>query len=325
MKGLMIMESRSDVIATIQAQVIERAKTIKVVTLSTDEGSALDNWIFGAKKLGYDYTILGRGEKWGGWSWRTKKYIDAVKLLPHNSIVLIVDGNDILFARGPASLYRAYKAAGSPSLLFGGEATCCVGKFSAQKLNGERNRAITTIDHRGPHNRWKFPNAGCIMGQRNAVLAALELVKDEPDDQAGHLERYLNDEKYLHIDWDHRVVGNINKPGTLYCVDTSVVEDKNTVELQTYWERVSTNELIEEAKKTNTDPAQYRDSVSSVLYRNKETNGIPCILHFAGKNMQGYNVVGATLYGSSFRPVSADEPVSVGKSALLSVAGLWKH
>jgi hypothetical protein len=310
--------------ASLEVQVIERSKTIKVITLSTDEGPALDNWILGAKKLGYDYTILGRGEKWGGWSWRTQKYIEAIKKIPNNCIVLIVDGNDILFTRGPASLYRAYKSAGSPAIIFGGEPTCCVGKFSAHQMNGERNRAISTIDNRGPKNRWKFPNAGCIMGRKDAVLEALETVKDEPDDQAGHLEQYLDDESYLNIDWEHRIVGNVNKPGTFYCVDTSVAEDKNTVELQTYWEKVSIVELIENAKQNGIDTSQYKDSVSNVLYRNKDTGGVPCILHFAGKNMQGYNVVGATLYGSVFRPVSADEPISVGKSALLSVADLWK-
>src|ERR1019366_4975341 len=97
-----------------RALIIERPRDIKVITLSTDRGAALENWIYGATKLGYDITILGLGEKWGGWPWRTKKYLEAVKALPSRSLILIVDGNDILFVRGPNSLYEAYNSVGHP-------------------------------------------------------------------------------------------------------------------------------------------------------------------------------------------------------------------
>ena len=296
-----------------EPRVIERPKSIKVLTLSTDRGAALDNWMYGATQLGYDVTVLGLDEKWGGWPWRTKKYLAAVRALPARTLVLIVDGNDILFVRGPTSLYQAYKSVGHP-LVFGGEPTCCVGKFAATKLNGERQRAMKTIDARNPINRWKFPNAGCIMGPREVLIEALEGIKDEIDDQAGHLEKYLENDKYLRIDWYHRIVGNVNKPSFFYCVDCSAGDDMNSVELE-HWEKVD----------VTTTEKEFADSIGRTLYRNKVTKGVPCILHFAGKNLQGYNFLGATLYGSAFRPVSTDQAPSVGKSALLHISNLWKN
>ena len=306
------------------SSVVEPHKLIHVVTLSTDSGNATMNWVHGAKKLGYNFTLLGQGQKWGGWSWRTKQYIAAIEKLPTNTLVLVVDTNDVLLCRGPRSLYRAYKAAGNPLLMFGGEPTCCVGKFEATKMNGERHRAINTIDARLPMNRWKFPNAGCIMGARDTVLNALRRVQEEPDDQAGHLEHYLKDERYLEIDWQHRIVGNVNRPGMLFCVTTSMADDADSVEMG-YWDKASVTNLATEATEQGEDPTVYNDSIGGVLYRNRVTGGIPCVLHFPGKNIYTYNLMGAMVYGVAFRPVQNEVPNSVGKSALIGIASLWKH
>ena len=332
----------------------EKKYILKVITLSTDSGPALDNWLYGTQRLGYDVTVLGVGEKWVNWAWRTKKYEEVVRGLPESTpeqttLVLIVDGNDILFVRGPKSLYRAYKMVCKSSinintntssskksdnkkdtndkreelLIFGGEPTCCVGKFSAIRINGERQRAMTVIDSRKPKNRWKFPNAGCIMGTRETVLRALTGIRDEPDDQAGHLEKYLEDPKYLNIDWNHNIVGNINRPSLFYCVDCGISDDKDIFELQ-FWEKVDVNKLKEDLIKNAKDATLYSDCIGDILYRNKTTGGIPCILHFPGKNIRSYNLLGAMLYGTKFRPIQLDTPPSVGKAALFSIAKWWK-
>lgn len=283
-----------------------RLPPIFVVTLSTDDSVALENWIYGVKKLGYNYTVLGLGEKWGGWPWRTKKYIEHIQTLPKESIVVVVDGNDILFVRGPRSLYRAFRKINKP-LIFGGEPTCCTGQYTYTPFNGKHEEAKNGIDSMNPINRWKFPNAGCIIGYRDNVLSALDKVKTSKDDQAGHLEQYLADANYLTIDWNHDIVGNVNKPSYRYCVDCSVADNKDRHELQ-YWEKI----LAE------------GDVISPNSYRNTESKGTPCIFHFPGKNVNGYNIMGAEMYGESFRPISRYIAPSIGKSALFSIATLWK-
>jgi hypothetical protein len=306
-----------------QPRVVERARSVRVITLCTDEGPALLNWKYGAQRLGYDVTVLGVGERWGGWPWRTRRYIEAVQALKPGTLVVLVDGNDILFVRGPSSLYRAYRSIGK-SLVFGAEPTCCTGSFAMDKLNGKRQIAMSTVDSRHPENRWKFPNAGCIVGTREAVLDALERVKDETDDQAGHLARYLQDPDYLQLDWEHLIVGNVNRPGMLYCVDTKVTDDADSVEMQ-FWERVRVGGLVEEKVAAEEDASVYNDSVGPYLYRNRTTGGVPCILHFPGKNIRGYNLMGASVYGLAFRPLSGERVPSVGKAALLGIAEFWKQ
>jgi hypothetical protein len=281
---------------------------IKVITLSTSNGSALQNWIYGTQKLGYDTTILGLGEKWGGWPWRTKKYIKAISELDPGTLVVLVDGNDILFVRGPDALWEGFKRIDHP-VVFGGESSCCVGKFSAYKFNGKRNKAIETIDSRLPCNRYKHPNVGVTVAFKEDLLSRLDAIKDEPDDQAGHLEKYLENPNYAKIDWHHSIVGNINKVSFGFHVDSS--EDDELA----FWNSIKTKDLPNQH--------EYKDSLGSLLYQNKETKGVPCILHFPGGNIAGYNKVGAEIYGSAFRPILPLQAQPVGKTALLSIANWW--
>lgn len=288
---------------------------IHLVTLSTDQNNALENWKYGASILGYKYTVLGLGMKWGGWSFRTKEYIKFIKTLPDNSLVILVDGNDILFVRGPEEVWKSFKKIGKP-LIFGGEVSCCTGKYANPLAGGEKNKrkqAVEEIQRRKPPTRYCFPNAGCIVGWKDSVLNALETVKDEDDDQAGHLEQYLKDPEYLTIDWGHSIVGNVNKVGVLWCVDCNILDDLPTKEL-TYWEKKDAKEAIKGDKLIKT----YN------VYQNKITGGIPCILHFAGKNVYGYNHMGAYLYGAAFRPIEMPAAQSIGKTALMGISGLWK-
>ena len=287
---------------------------IHVVTLSTDKNSALENWEYSAKSLGYTYKILGLGMKWGGWSFRTKQYIIYIKTLPDDALILVVDGNDILFVRGPDALWEGFKRINQP-LIFGGEVSCCTGKYAHSLSNpknpiGNRKKAIEEIQRRLPPTRYCFPNAGCILGWKENVLNALETVKEENDDQAGHLEQYLKNPNYLSIDWGHDIVGNVNKVGVLWCVDCSFLDDLETHELK-YYDKV--------------DNQKDKIVITNCMYQNNITRGIPCILHFAGKNMHGYNVMGAHLYGSKFKPVHMSYNTdTIGKNALLGIASAWK-
>jgi hypothetical protein len=284
---------------------------LKLVTLSTNEGPGLSDWLLGAEMLGYDFEVLGRGEKWGGWPWRTKKYIEYVSTLPSETIVCLIDGNDILFQRGPHSLIEVYLGAGK-GVIFGGEPSCCTGKYKYTPLSmtGARDTAINTLKARKPPTRWYFPNAGCIMGTRNEVLRVLNRVKGETDDQAGHLDAYLKDESYLSVDYHHGIVGGVNTVSWAYNTEVALPLASSSSETP-YWELVNAEDIP--------------DAVSPAIFRNRITRGIPCILHFAGGNTQGMDSMGVQLFGKRYKRVTKPIPPPVGRStALFSIAKLWK-
>ena len=44
---------------------------MKTVTVATDCIQALENWEYSVKENNHSYKILGIGQKWKGWSWRS--------------------------------------------------------------------------------------------------------------------------------------------------------------------------------------------------------------------------------------------------------------
>ena len=282
---------------------------LHVITLSTDSKGPVENWEYTAKKHGYNYTILGRGEKWGGWPWRTSQYIEAVRRLEDDAIVMLCDGNDLFFVREPDVLMNAYRSYDT-DLLFGGEPTCCTGKFGATSgLVGLYNRdiAIRKINDRNPPTRWCFPNAGCILGSKKRVLAALEDVRNEKDDQAGYLAKYLENPSYLTIDYHSRMVGNINAFASLYCVDCGLLDDRQKYESQ-FWRPVNNLNLSDHT-----------------LYENMHTGELPAVLHFPGKNTLMYNYIGFHMFPGSFVVTKPKSKSPLHSTKLLSsIADLWK-
>lgn len=305
---------------------------LKLITLNTDRDDGLYNWEYTASSLGYDYKILGVGQKWGGWSWRTQKYLDYIQTLPEKNIVTITDGNDLFFTRSPTDLLNSYESYNS-DVVFGGEPTCCTGKYQYHPFKVNRGIAISSMfDRYNQHNdstRWMFPNAGCITGKVSRLVEMLEDIKDEPDDQAGYLERLIEDFNYFDIDYQTKIVGNVNAIGYYHCVDhpqsdlCSSIKDKLRNEHQ-YWDLELTDSYctVNNTNKIENNVIYEEGYNSFYRYRNNITNNIPCILHFPGKNYELYNTFGSKLYGYSFRPLKRDK--NSKDNPLESVVRIWK-
>lgn len=281
-----------------------------VVTVQTNPGDELDNWEYTAKGLGYNYKVLGLGEKWGGWNWRTKQYLEYVKTLPRNSTVLITDCNDVFFVKPATELYQSWMTfvTEGKRLVFGGESTCCTGEYRFYVSPSKRNEAIKKIKSYDPESRWMFPNAGCMIGFRDNVIEALEISKEAEDDQAAYLKEYLQDKDWLAIDYNHRMFGNINSLAFFYKMDF-VPEDYYNSESK-HWKVI---DLYTKVTLT------YRPFLTRGL-QNTETNGIPAVLHFPGKNFVLYNYYGVELYGNRFKEVEFQDI----RKALWGVSLLWK-
>lgn len=267
---------------------------LRVITCQTDRNVALDNWIYSAKNNEYNYIILGLDETWKGWSWRTNKYLNYVKTLPPTTIVCLTDCNDILFLKHESEMIKSWNYYNKQGfdLVFGGEATCCTGDYRAHINPIGRINIMNTVKsfgnkYTGNHenqNRWMFPNAGFIIGTTHRIIEALTLAQDAKDDQAKYLEKYSQNENWLTIDYDHKLVGNLNALAILY-KQLPIPGDYYNDELK-YWDLINCEEED--------------NCLGNIQLKNKITRGQPCVAHFPGKNYPLYNYIGKKLYGEKF-------------------------
>lgn len=295
---------------------------LKIVTLQTDRNEALDNWIYTAKSNQYDYAILGLDEEWKGWSWRTKQYLKYIQSLSRDATVCITDCNDILFVKLASELWLAwnwYREQGK-EIVFGGESTCCTGDYRYYINPTGNNAMVSKVKAHGNNgdvknqNRWMFPNAGCVIGTRDKIIEALTLAKDANDDQARYLEMYSENPKWLTIDHEHKIVGNLNALNYMYQADTYLPQDYYNSELK-YWDIVEQYPHLTRGDLTmvNPPPTFYQ-------LKNKQTGGTPCIAHFPGKNYVLYNHIGKELFKGNFKVL----PFEDKRTSLWSIANIWK-
>lgn len=130
-------------------------KDLHVLTLSTDDIPQVRNYERTAKKFGYNYTIIGRGETFKGWSWRTEKYIHHIKeWVPDGKLVLLTDANDVYFVRPAEELIQTFVAC-DRRVVIGGEAMAVTGPYAKHRARQKlENRMRRTLGEEYCSRRW---------------------------------------------------------------------------------------------------------------------------------------------------------------------------
>lgn len=256
-------------------QIDDEEVKLVVVTVSTDETWSSRNFVRSLRKYGYDHVLLARGEKWQGWKWRTRKYIDFLKRLPPGDryVVCISDSNDVLMARPSSDLLRRFLTFKAP-IVVGGESMLIGGDMYQESRRWETYRKLrekmTPEDWRRVRN--KFPQAGFVMGWRDDMLQLLLDNQHEHDDQNGLMNRYLENMDRFYLDTCNDIVGNL---GSYACIR---MKWKGPVDIAP-WE--------------SEEDHWYLDKDSH--WRNKVTGGSPCLFHFPAKNWSSYCNLGSKL------------------------------
>jgi hypothetical protein len=134
---------------------------VRVLTVETQETPMLHNWINSLTDQGYEYEILGYGEKWQGWKWKTQKYIQRLAEESEEIIFVICDSSNTLFLQPPMDLMLAFKTYRADLVL------------GAEEKHGFSERALKIINKRNAKTRYKIPNSNFMIGFRTAVLDLL--------------------------------------------------------------------------------------------------------------------------------------------------------
>ena len=245
----------------------EREWKIKILSVCTDESPLLENWKMSLDIQGYDFNVLGIGEKWGGWPWRTRQYIKALSEHPIEQLFVLTDATDLFFIAPPNELLMSFKTYRA-DVVVGAEHQCCTGW---PRWNGSiKEQIVVHAKNRNPHTRYIVPNGGFIMGWRTPLLNALCANLQEEDDQHGYLVNWLEHPNVFKLDIYARLVANIVDD-----LPFNNNEDDERIETDFF-------EIIN-GRVTSTD-----------------TKSWPVALHFAGANSEAYNAFGKAIYGLNF-------------------------
>jgi hypothetical protein len=281
---------------------------VVVLSLSTDRNVGTDNFEHTLKQFGYEYYILGRGDKFKGWRWRTAMYMQKIRetMRSKDDLYFCVDSNDVLVAGPPEEAAQKFRSLGSRAVI-GGEPACCTGSYddpddvSKRRNVGRRLRAIM------PDSRWIVPNGGSVSGYADTLLEVLEMNKDNVDDQEGYLNTLLAGQNKFTVDHTQTVFACIPRLHGDWRMEGDKPMHQNK-EITAYW-KIQNKRLV-----------------------NRTYGTSPIFLHFSGRFWYAYTEVVKKLF-----PTEPDQPVprivadsvatakalSVGKKKGLFSSILW--
>ncbi|MHB1910424.1 MAG: glycosyltransferase domain-containing protein [Nitrososphaerales archaeon] len=134
---------------------------VVVFTVCTDIDTGLINWISSAERFGYTYQILGLGENWQGWPYRTGKYIKAVSCKDINDYDIVV--LFMSFFTDTCQTLQQKFVNGGWKVVVGAESACC----TAEHDHPDKKPSImAAFEKLHPSNRNRFPNGGCVVGTK---------------------------------------------------------------------------------------------------------------------------------------------------------------
>jgi len=186
-----------------------------VITIATDENDWLNDWKNSAQKWGYQYSILGKGREWKGFSTKIKLIIEFLLKRDPEEIIAIVDAYDLLFTGPPEELVEKFVSFNFP-IVAGGEDVCI--------LNCHKHSCKVN------NNRYKWVNGGCVVGYAKELISAYEftLQVSPEDDQIG-VAKYMdaNPDKVT-VDGNQMIVANIRSTSEINCIDNNRFQHTGT-------------------------------------------------------------------------------------------------
>jgi len=254
-------------------------ETPLILSVSTNGGLHLKNFRSSLDKFGYEYKVLGEGETWKGWVWRTQLYLKEVNFLVSSGqgdkVVALVDATDLLFVQGPKEFLEKFsKLSSEGKVVIGAESACCTGEFDRNK--DLKKQILVHAKDKVPNSRYRFANGGAVIGRAKDLQNLLEKNKTEEDDQVGYMKLWFTSKSgAVNLDTKQELVANLPPQGTnVYSHLPGHSSDLD------YWSL---------------------DKEKGIEHN--EYGSKPVIFHFPGKNWTAYNKVGELVLGKDFSKV----------------------
>lgn len=134
----------------------------------------------------WDYVLIGKDEKWEGWITRSNAYMNILKTLPSNKIVLLTDARDVICCRSSHAFMDAFRS-------FSSDLVVCMELICDSRLARESD--YVGMQCHSLRNYWKYHsiqvpkrkyvNNGLIAGKVSKLIEMLQYGIDNKhiDDQ----------------------------------------------------------------------------------------------------------------------------------------------
>lgn len=171
-----------------------------VLTVATEYNKYVKEWEKSVKNLGYNYKILGIGEKWEGFNTLITLILNELKKYKENDIIVIVDSYDLLLLEEPSKLLTKYKNKSNKKILIGSEGHCVINCY----------KEIVEKCNLHSKNNENYPNTGLVIGPKKLLIDAYEycLKHGNNDDQIG-LSKYASENcDNVVLDYENDIILN---------------------------------------------------------------------------------------------------------------------
>lgn len=140
---------------------------LKIATVATHNDGYLPALKRICEKNKCHLNVIGFGQKWGGWDWRTNKIINYLQKCSMSDIVMLIDGFDVLVLSTPEEIIEKFKKM-SCNVLFS-----CSHISRGQPNNDSftyKNIAFPSVKKYFRSDKDFILNAGTIMGYSKHLL-----------------------------------------------------------------------------------------------------------------------------------------------------------
>jgi len=160
---------------------------LKVIGLATDVNPQAKNWIKGVEEADLNYKLVGVGQKFGGWSMRSRLYVEEMERDAETDIFILSDVYDVLVSREAVKRIKdidfqtdeyiidTFLSFKKP-VIVGAEIPCFGNCYEFSFFSAFSIQNLFKKDY-------LYPNAGLVIGTRARLISLYRHLQKFRDDQ----------------------------------------------------------------------------------------------------------------------------------------------
>lgn len=154
-------------------------KKISFITVETDVHSGCESKLLHSCNLNnIPINVYGKGVKWEGFITKIKIVKDILPTI-ESEIICLTDSRDVLYMADEETIYRRFvENFDKDSLIFNGETNCYP------------NAEFTHL-HPHPEQKYRFLNAGCIIGSKAILMDVIDECLRIWDEDENRIDQYF--------------------------------------------------------------------------------------------------------------------------------------
>ena len=183
------------------------------------------------EKNGYNYKVLGNGEKWDGWYGRLNAYNNYIKTLDPETYILLCDGRDVIVNENYTTFINKAINMYEDRIIIGTERKCCTETkddvYRAKSIKKGENleeiykQFMKEKALQKSNKDFYYLNFGMMFGKASDFINLFKLMDIKPgqDDQSLTYKLYYEHPELFSPDYNQELLSNADNRGIFYLKD----------------------------------------------------------------------------------------------------------